>query len=117
MNCTKVFYAFPLSTANLHSSPDEKGLRLSATFNDDVIFYLHFTTSLQKFAAAILKPVIEVTSTCCVYENFRPYDSSDSEICDLRSFLNSVTHVLKNLHMQNLHTETGARTFVNSSPG
>jgi len=38
-------------------------------------------------------------------------------IYDLRSFLNSVTHVLKNLHMQNLRTETGARTFVNSSPG
>ena len=38
-------------------------------------------------------------------------------IYDLRIFLNSVTHVLKNLHMQNLRTETGAQTFVNSSPG
>ena len=24
MNCTKVFYAFPMSTANLHSSPDRR---------------------------------------------------------------------------------------------
>ena len=35
----------------------------------------------------------------------------------LRSFVNSVTHVLKNLRTQNLRTETGVRTFVNSTPG
>ena len=47
--------------------------------NDDVIFLFTFYKHRRKQSAAvILKPVIEVTSTRCVYENFRPYDSSDS---------------------------------------
>ena len=75
-----------------------------------------------KIAAVILKPIIEVTSsTRYLYENFRSYDSSDHANLRffVRSFVNGVTHALKNLRMQNLHTETGVglRTFVNSTPG
>jgi len=70
----------------------------------------------------ILKPVIEVTSsTRYLYENFLSYESSDHANLRffVRSFVNGVTHVLKNLRMQNLRTETGVglRTFVNSTPG
>ena len=68
----------------------------------------------------ILKPIIEVTSsTRYLYENFLSYDSSDRANLRffVRSFVNSVSHVLKNLRTQNLRTETGVRTFVNSTPG
>ena len=70
----------------------------------------------------ILKPVIEVTfSTRYLYENFQSYESSDHANLRffVRSFVNGVTHVLKNLRTQNLHTKTGVglRTFVNSTPG
>ena len=70
----------------------------------------------------ILKPIIEVTSsTRYLYENFQSYDSSESDRANLRFFVrncvNSVTHVHKNLRTQNLRTETGVRTFVNSMPG
>ena len=68
----------------------------------------------------ILKPIIEVTlSTRYLYEHFWSYGSSESDRANLRffvrSFVNSVTHVLKNLRTQNSRTETGVRTFVNSS--
>ena len=70
----------------------------------------------------ILKPIIEVSSsTRYLYENFLSYDSSESDRANLgffvHSFVNSVTHVLKNLRTQHLRTETGVRTFVNSTPG
>jgi len=80
-------------------------------------FYKH---RRKQIAAVILKPVIEVTSsTRYLYENFRSYDSSDRANLRLfvRSFVNSVTHVLKNLRTQNLCTETSVRTFVNFTPG
>jgi len=66
----------------------------------------------------VLKPFIEVTScTRYLYENFLLYDSTDRANLRffVRSFVNSVTHVLKNLRTQNLRTETGVRTFVNST--
>ena len=74
----------------------------------------------KQIAAVILKPIIEVTSsTCYLYKNFLSYDSSDR--ANLRffvhSFVNSVTHVPKNMRTQNLRTETGVRTSVNSMPG
>ena len=68
----------------------------------------------------ILKPIIEVTSsTRYLYKNFLSYDSSDRANLGffVHSFVNSVTHVPKNLRTQNLRTETGVRTFVNSTPG
>jgi len=68
----------------------------------------------------ILKPSIEVTSsTRYLYENFLSYDCSDHANLRffVRSFANSVRHVLMNLRTQNLRTETGVRTFVNSTPG
>ena len=68
----------------------------------------------------ILKPIIEVTSsTRYLHENFLSYDNFDRANLRffVRSFVNSVTHVLKNLRTQNLLTETGVRTFVNSTPG
>ena len=45
---------------------------------------------------------------------------ADYSRCNFRrSFVNGVTHVLKNLRTQNLRTKTGVglRTFVNSTPG
>ena len=80
-------------------------------------FYKH---RRKQIAAVILKPIIEVTScTRYLYENFLLYDSSDRANLRffIRSFVNSVTHDLKNLRTQNLRTETGVRTFVNSTSG
>jgi len=71
-------------------------------------------------SAVILKPIIEVTSsTRYLYENFLSYDCNDRANLRffVRSFVNSVMHVLKNLRTQNLRTETGVRTFMNSMPG
>ena len=80
-------------------------------------FYKH---RRKKIAAVILKPIIEVTlSTRYIYENFWLYDNSDRANLRffVRSFVNSVTHVLKNLRTRNLRTETGVQTFLNSTPG
>ena len=70
----------------------------------------------------ILKPDIEVTSsTRYLYENFLTYENTDHANLRffVRSFVNGVTHILKNLRTQNLRTETGVglQTFVNSTPG
>ena len=89
--------------------------------NDDVIvLFTLYKHRRKQIAAVILKPSIEVTSsTRYLYENFLSYDCSDRANVRffVRSFVNSVRHVLKNLRTQNLRTETGVRTFVNSTPG
>ena len=80
-------------------------------------FYKH---RRKQMSAVILKPIIEVTSsTRYLYEKFLSYDCNDRANLRffVRSFVNSVMHVLKNLRTQNLRTETGVRTFMNSMPG
>jgi len=59
-----------------------------------------------------------------IYENFLSYDSSDRayiyariyEFSYVRKFRES-RYARKNLRTQNLRTETGVRTSVNSTPG
>ena len=93
---------------------------------DDVIFLFTFYKHRRKqICAVILKPNIEVTSsTRYRYENFLSFDGADrayiyARIYDflyVRTFY-KLRYARKNLCTQNLHIETGVRTFVNSMPG
>jgi len=59
-----------------------------------------------------------------IYENFLSYDSSDRAYIYARIYdfsyvgkFRESRYARKNLRTQNLRTETGVRTFVNSTPG